>query len=462
MLTFLKQNTTQRRELILTGAMTPTILMLSVPALLMGLVQAAIPIVDGLFINNIVGTIAASAVHYCAPIVGMFGALAQGLSVAGMAIIGQANGKGNFADARRISTQITVISFLAGVIMIPMLIAASYPVSRLVNAEIAGDVFIYLTLNALILPFSFIGAIYNAIRNAGGRPEDPFIRMIIMLGLKIVFNALFIAVLKGGITGAVLASLASNVCICVWMYEELFIKKGSDRLTLKRFRFDRQILREIAQIAFPSILSSLILNLGFFLINNEVQKYGASVLTGAGIASSISNIGFLLPSAFGAAVTTLVSMNIGAGREDRARSACRQGCIVSSITSVILIILVVPLSPRMTILFTRQAEVLTVANTALSIYFYAILGFGICMVLQGAFIGLGRTRVTVVISILRVWLLRYVFILITERYLGYQAVFWGSLFSNYATALITVLMILKVRWVSVIPFRKMEKTPAEE
>jgi len=75
------------------------------------------------------------------------------------------------------------------------------------------------------------------------------------------------------------------------------------------------------------------------------------------------------------------------------------------------------------------------------------------MVLQGAFIGLGRTRITVVISLLRVWLLRYLFILATERYLGYNAVFWGSLFSNYASMAITLIMILKVKWVSVIPPR---------
>ena len=199
-------------------------------------------------------------------------------------------------------------------------------------------------------------------------------------------------------------------------------------------------------------------------VAREDKKATVVVLTGAGIASSISNIGFLLPSAYGAAVTTLVSMNIGAGREERARSACLRGCIISFITAVILVLVVVPITPRLTILFTRQVEVLAVANTALSIYFYAIMGFGICMVLQGAFIGLGRTRITVVISILRVWLLRYVFILITERYLGYNAVFWGSLFSNYATALVTVVMILKVKWVSVIPPRHLEpeKTPTGE
>ena len=124
-LSILKQNTEQRRDLILNGRISTTILLLSVPALMMGLVQSIMPVMDGLFINNIVGTIAASAITYCVPVINMMGALAQGLSVAGMAMIGQANGRGDFEEARRISTQIIVFSFLLGCVIAPILVIVS-------------------------------------------------------------------------------------------------------------------------------------------------------------------------------------------------------------------------------------------------------------------------------------------------------------------------------------------------
>jgi len=223
-----KQNTEQRRDLILNGSISTTIFLLSLPALMMGLVQSAIPVVDGLFINNIAGTIAASAVTYCGPIVNMFGALAQGLSVAGMAIIGQANGKGDFDDAKRVSTQMVIFAFCSAFILAPLLVAISFPISWHVNAAISHEVFLYLALNALVLPFSFMEAIYNAIKNAAGKPEDTFVRMVIMPVLKVVFNALFIAVFHWGIVGAVMASPASNILISAWMYYELFLKKSCD------------------------------------------------------------------------------------------------------------------------------------------------------------------------------------------------------------------------------------------
>jgi len=159
---------------------------------------------------------------------------------------------------------------------------------------------------------------------------------------------------------------------------------------------------------------------------------------------------FILPGAFGAAVTTMVSMSIGAGKPDKARRACLVGCILSAITAVLVVAIIVPLASRLTILFTRQAEVLEIANRALHIYTYSVVGFGICMTIQGAFIGLGRTRVPLLLGFLRIWLLRYVFILLTERYLSYDAVFWGNLFSNYAAAILAVILIARAKWESSI------------
>ena len=450
---FLKQSTQQRRDLILNGSVSATILFLSVPTLMMGLIQSAIPVIDGLFLNNLVGTQAASAVTYCTPIVNMISALAQGVSVAGMAIIGQSNGNGDFKHSRKIATQIIVFTFLLGFLLAPLLIALAFPISAHVNEEISHDVFVYLALSACVTPFSFMESIYNSIKNANGKPEDTFVRMVIMLILKIIFSALFIVVFRWGLVGSVMASLASNFIITGWMYYELFLKETGERFVLSGFRFDWNIINTLLRIGFPAMLSSLMLNLGFFLINNEVEKYGAVVLNGQGIANNITSICFILPSSFGSAVTTMVSMNVGANQPEKAKKACLAGCVISAITAALLIALVVPLSSRLTVLFTRDASVLAVANQALHIYTYSVIGFGICMVQQGAFIGLGKTRITLFISLLRVWLLRYIFILATEHFLSFYSVFWGNLFSNYMAAIITTLLILRVKWVSDINYR---------
>ena len=94
-----------------------------------------------------------------------------------------------------------------------------------------------------------------------------------MLVLKILFNTLFIAYFQWGIIGAVMATLVSNILISVWMYYELFIKDGEDKLILSNFRFDFKILHHLIKLGLPCYVLSLMLNLGFLLINNEIEKY---------------------------------------------------------------------------------------------------------------------------------------------------------------------------------------------
>jgi putative MATE family efflux protein len=447
---FLHQSTEQRRNIILHGSIPPTLVFLAAPTLMLGVVQALMPLMDGLFINNIAGTLVASSVTFSEPVINMAMALAQGLSVAAMAIIGQLNGSGNFEESKRTSTQIVVMGSIFGCASAPLLIFAGVIISSRVNAEISHNVFLYLSLYALVLPFSFLESIYNGIKNANGKPEAPFIRMLLMLMLKIIFNFIFIYTLRLGIVGCVLSSFSANVLITVWMFWELFVKPDPDRLELRGFRFDGAIARQLFQIGAPAMLNSFILNLGFFLINTEVEKYGPVVLNGQGIANNITQVAFILPGAFSSAVTTMVSMNIGAENPLKAKHSMIGGTILSAITAAVIIAIIVPLSPHLTILFTRRPDVLEIANNALHIYTYSVIGFGITITIQGAFIGLGRTKIPLVLGVLRIWFLRYLFILFTEKHLQYYAVFWGNLFSNYTASLIAIFLISKTKWKSAI------------
>jgi|GEM_PF-82483 len=451
MIKFLQSQTTEaRRDLILHGSITNTLIMLSIPTLMMGLVQSMVPLMDGLFLNNVAGRLIASSINFAEPIINMMTALSQGLGVAAMAIVGQYNGLGDFKNAKKVSTQIVVSGVLFGIAMGPTLYIVSILVSMNLQEGVKESVFQYLSLYSFVMPMTFMAAIYNGLKNASGKPEATFIRMLLLLIFKIIFNFIYVYFLQLKIVGSVLASFSTYSLISVWMYYDLFVKESEDKLTLKGFKFDISILKQLMVIGIPSMLTTFLSNFGFFLINSEVEKYGQIVLNGNGIANNITAVCFNMPAAFGSAVTTMVSMNIGAQYSDKAKKSCYMGIIMSIITSIILIAIILPLSKYMTVLFTRDFEDLAIANGALPIYALSIIGFGVTMVVQGALIGLGRTRVPLFISILRIWFLRYIFILMTSSHLQYWSVFYGNLFSNTMSGIITFIIILKTPWRSVI------------
>ena len=446
---FLSTNVEKRREMILNGNILNTLLFLSFPTLLMGMVQSLIPLSDGLFLNRTSGYLVAAAVGFGQPIINIINALSQGLGVASMAIVGQINGTGDLEEVKKVSTQIMVFSFIIGLVVAPTSIIFASVVSKSISPEIAYDVFLYLSLYAIVIPMLFMAAIFNAIKNATGQPEATLIRMIILLLLKIIFNSIFLAVLHWGVIGAVMASLCSYIVIAIWMYYDLFIKESMTKLDLRGFSFDFKLLKRLLKLALPTMLTYSLINFGFFLINMEVERYGAYVLTAQTIASNINAMCFNLPSSIGTTVTTMVSMNIGARKPRNAKKSFIYGCRVSVIISLIIIVLFLPSSNYLVRLFQDNETIVNLADHSLKIYTFSIIGFGIYMVSQGAFIGLGRTRLPLSMGILRVWFIRYIFILITKRWLGVDSVFWGNLVSNYIAGLFYYI-VTKTPWKSVL------------
>lgn len=447
---FLSTSVEQRREMILNGNILNTLLFLSFPTLLMGVVQSLIPLSDGLFLNRTSGYLVAAAVGFGQPIINIINALSQGLAVASMAIIGQINGTGDTEQVKKVATQIMVFSFVIGLVVAPSSMIFASVVSNSINPQLAHDVFMYLSLYAIVIPMLFMAAIFNAIKNATGQPEATLIRMVILLLLKIIFNTIFLAILHWGVIGAVLASLSSYIIIAIWMYYDLFVKKSHMRLELKGFAFDWKLLKRLLVLALPTMFTYSLINFGFFLINMEVERYGAFVLTAQTIASNINAMCFNLPSSIGTTVTTMVSMNIGAHKPENAKHSFYYGCKVSLIISLIIIVLFLPSSNFLVRLFQDNEEIVKLADHSLKIYTFSIIGFGIYMVSQGAFIGLGRTRMPLVMGILRVWLIRYIFILITKKWLGVDSVFWGNLVSNYLAGFLFFYLVTKTPWKSAL------------
>lgn len=443
---FVKQSLEERREMILHGDILKTLLFLSIPTLLMGVVQALIPIVDSFFLNHTSGYVVAAAVGFVVPIIQMLNGMSGGLGVAGMAMIGNANGRGDNEEVRHLSEQLLVFGFALGTVTAPLCLVSGYIVSKFINPEISYEVFVYLALYSFVLPFLFLTAIYNAIKNSVGQPEATLYRMILLLILKIIFNAIYLYLFDLGTVGSVLGSFSCYLCIGIWMYYDLFMKEGPLKLSLKHFKFNRETISETMRLGIPAMLNSITVNLGFVLINLEVQKYGGDVMNAQTIANNVSSIYFLLPASLSTTVTTMVSMNMGLGEKKRAKQSFYTACIVVVAVSVLIIVSCLPFSEPIVRLFQKDAKMVRLAKDAVDIYTLSIIGFGIYMAVYGAFIGLGKTKIPLFTGLLRIWFFRYIFILAFENVLGVYSVFWGNLFSNSAAGLICLLLAMKIEW----------------
>ncbi len=443
---FFKQDIEKRREMIINGKILNTLLFLSIPTLMVGIIQALIPLSDSLFLNRLTNVNVASSVTYSQPILNIMIALSQGLGIAATAMIGRHYGKGIMRAVKETMLQIYIFSSFIGLLLIPVCLFLAFFISENSSAEIRNNVFIYISSYSFIMPFIFLAAIYNSAKNAIGRPEVTFVRIFLLLILKIFFNSIFLFLFKMGIIGAVVATFCSYVSITAWMFYEVFVKEGETKLSLKNYTVKLPIIKKITLLGFPAMINFTLMHLGFFLINKEMEKYGTAALNGQGIASNINSICFILPSSIGTTVATMISINIGIGNKEKAEKIFRYGWITSSVIALFTIILIVPISRYLTLLFTEVKEVVEIADNALHIFTYSVVGFGIFSVCQGVYIALGKNHIPLIMSILRIWLLRYLFIIFTQKFLGLYAIFWGNLFSNTVAGILFFYLVKNINW----------------
>ena len=443
---FKAQSNEERRQMILHGKVINTLLFLSIPTLLVGIIQALIPLSDSLFLNRLTSVEVASSVTFSQPVLNIMIALSQGLGVATLVMLGRLYGKGRMLAVKETMLQIFVFSFFIGLLLIPVCMFTAFLISNNTTSEIRNNVYTYISLYSLIMPFVFLAAIYNSSKNAIGRPEVTFVRIFLLLILKIIFNSIFLYVLKMGIVGAVMASLFSYIVVTIWMFYDLFLKSGDIKLNLRSYTIKLPIIKRLLKIGFPSMLNYAFLYLGFFLINKEMEKFGAVALNAQGIASNINAICFILPSSIGTTVSSMISINMGIGNVKKSKDVFKVGWITGVTISILTIALILPISLPLVLTFTKVQKVIEIADKALHIYTYSVIGFSVFMIAQGVFIALGRTKVPLVMSILRIWLLRYIFILLTQKYLGLYSIFWGNLFSNTLAGIIFFILVKVIDW----------------
>ncbi|NYV27325.1 MATE family efflux transporter [Streptobacillus felis] len=446
-----KMNLDERREMIIHGDTVKTIMFLTIPIFMMAIVQVLIPFSDGLFLNKILGTDVGAGVSYMQPVYNMLIAISQGLSVVAMSMIGQLNGKGDFKGVKNVAMQVLVFGFLLGILLMPVCFYGAKYLAP-IDPVIREYAITYFALSAFIIPFQFMAAIFNSIKSATGEPEATFYRMIVLLILKIIFNFIYLVIIKMGLEGAIFASLTAYIFTTIWMYYDLFIKKSKFKLDIFEYKFDYPIVKEMIRLSIPTIISFTSINFGFYLINGEVEIYGADVLAGLAIASQISNICFTVPTSIGTTVTTMISMNIGLGNVEKSKDIYRKGLIIGEIIALVLLVLVLSTSKYVISLYDPSVNVAIKTQEALNIYTYSVFPFALFIITQSVFNALGRNVYPLIMSFLRIWVFRYLFIIMTSSYLGYYSVFYGNLFSNFLAAAIFYMIIRKSSWRSNIKY----------
>lgn len=386
------------------------LLRLAVPTVAAQLINMLYNIVDRIYIGHIpeVGALALTGVGVCMPLILIVSAFAALVGNGGAPRASIALGKGEKDEAEKIlgtcfSMQILISLVLTAVLLLwnrNFLLAfgasentIEYGVSYM-NIYSVGTIFVQLTLGM------------NFFITAQGFAKTGMLSVLIGAISNIVLDPVLIFGFHMGVKGAALATIISQGLSCIWVLSFLFGKKTTLRIRRENMKLKRE--RVLPTLALGSSVfvmqsSESIIAICF---NASLLKYGGDIAVGAmTILTSVMQFAMLPLQGLGQGAQPIISYNYGAGKKDRVKGAFKL-LLKSSMLYAALLWIAVMLFPQLFAgMFTSDPGLLDFTKTALRIYLAAMFIFGIQMACQLTFMSLGNAKASIVVAVMRKFIL---------------------------------------------------------
>ena len=385
------------------------------------IIQQLYNAVDGLIVGRFVGTNALAAVGGSSAqiinvLVGFFVAMTAGSSV----IIGQIYGAGRREDLNRaIGSAVTVMA-LFGVALMALGLIISPGLLRLLNTpdETMEGAVLYLRIYFLGVPLLMVLNMESGILRAVGDSFHPFLFMIAGCVLNIMMDIVFVVVFGWGIAGVAVATVTAQAVNTALLTRQLARRDQEYRLTVRELGVKGVYLANMLRLGIPAGLQSSMYSLSNMTIQVAVNSLGTVVVASWAMSGKTDGFYWAISNAMGAAITSFIAQNYGAGRTDRVRQCVKQGLIMHfTVTIVVSAALMITAIPVLRLLTPDEAVVETtyrVMSYFVPFYFTWVLVEVLSAVLRGA----GDVVYPVVIIGIGICLFRVIWILTVFAHFG--------------------------------------------
>ena len=303
------------------GAPLGHLFLYAVPLLLGNWLQLAYNAVDSIIAGRFIGQDALAAEGVAGPVMNLVILAISGLCIGAGVLMSEAFGAKR--TARLKETLATTLLFGAalccaaaalGCALTPWILRA-----LAVPDSIFGITGIYLRITFLGAPFTFF---YNALA-AGLKSVGDSKTPLKFLAFSAVLNAVLDLILIGGLgfgivcsaMTTVIAEAFSAVLAGWWLWTktpELCPRRG-------QWRVDRSLLGRTLQYGGVSALQQAVQPIGKVLIQGQVNALGVEVIAAFNAVTRIDDFACIPEQSIAQGITTYITQNRGAGRQDRIR-----------------------------------------------------------------------------------------------------------------------------------------------
>ena len=407
----------ERRDLT-SGTVWKKLLIFFLPIAAGTCIQQLYNAVDGMVVGRFVGTGALAAVGGSAAqiinlLIGFFISVTTGASV----LIAQIFGAGRDEDIRRASGSAILMCLIMGILLMIFGLAAAPAMLSLLKtpADTLADSVLYLRIYFLGVPFILILNMESNMLRAVGDSMSPFLYMVAGCVCNIALDFVFVVFFKWGIAGVAIATVVSQVLNMVLLTGKLFRPGGEYGLTFSDLRLKRQFVSGMLRIGIPSGLQASMFSISNMVIQIGVNTLGTVVVASWAMTSKVDGLYWAVSHALGAAITSFIGQNIGAGDYERVKQCIRQGMILSVSITIFLSTAIMLLAKPLLRILTTDADVVAMTYTMMTYFVPYYFTWTLIEVISAVLRGSGDAVNPVIIIGLGICLFRIIWILTAFR-----------------------------------------------
>jgi putative MATE family efflux protein len=435
------------------GSVTKNILHLAWPMMVAFTLHVAFNLVDTFFIGRY-SALALASISITFPVIFLIIALASGTGVGVTSLIARLMGGKRIDKAKEVAKHGLVLAFFMWIFFVVTGLLFAKPLFRFLGAE--GEMlsmslkYAYtIFIGSFFLFFAFIS---NSILRGEGDTKTPMKIMVLATFVNIILDPFLIFGLwifpELGIFGAALATVIARSISAIVVVGYLFKGNPLLKLDFKMPKLDFGIIKEIFHVGIPASLSQSVMSLGMFFMMKIVSFFGPYAIAAYGLIGRLDSVAILPALGIGTAIITIVGQNVGARKYDRAeRTTWRAALLAALFMELVGIIFFV--APEFWIsIFNKHPDIITFGASYLRIVAltYGFIGIGI--VIASAFQGAGKGYPSLMLTIIRLFVLNIPLALIFAfvKGLGLDGVWFGIMASIILSSIAGIIWFKLGTW----------------
>ncbi len=431
------------------------ILKFAVPTIAMTVFMSFYTMVDGLFVSNLIGTNALSAINLTAPVIQLVTAISTMLATGGSAVIMKKMGEQKTDEAKEDFTFLILVNVIVGIVMCVVGYLAMDHIFACMNlsADVEGYCVEYLSRYLVFTVPILLMNNFTLYMIASEKANLSLICSVMGGVLNMVLDYVFIAGFDMGISGAAIATgLGYSVTAVVGLF--VFIRKNS-LLHFKKPVFRFKVLASAAANGCSEMATALVTGIITMMFNGTMLHYvGEDGVAAVTIIMYVLMFASSLYTGYSYGVAPMLSFYYGERslNEGNIQTHEKLKKLVALSMKVIAVISVVTVAasfmltrPLVSVFARPDNPVYDLAVTGNRICTAALFFIGFNIFASGMFTALSNGVVSAILAFSRSFVFMLITMIVLPIILGVSGIWLATPVAELMALALSVFMFLKYR-----------------